>query len=121
MNHEFQVLFRSGYDVLAPLQALVLVAETSEEIESSLKPDYKVVSIVKIRPLVDFKKPVWDLDEFAAVMNIKGQTLSGKKGDGKIPWSTAINGVPSRVAMAWIDKTLNEAGKRILSDLMVLK
>jgi hypothetical protein len=67
--------------------------------------------------VVDWDKPTWDRDEFAAAMSIKGGTLSSKKGDGKIPWSSTVGGVPRRVAMRWIENSLNEAGRKILEEL----
>lgn len=121
MTREFQVVYRLrealGAD-FGDMRALKVESTSENAVRSALaSSDCVILSVVEVRPIVDWEKPVWDLDEFAAAMSIKGGTLSGKKGDGKIPWSSAVNGVPRRVALKWIEDTLNEAGKRIVEAL----
>lgn len=121
MTREFHVVYRlrSGLNGgFGDMKAFNTIAPSEDVVRTALQSaDCVILSVVEVRPVVDWEKPVWDLDEFAAAMSIKGGTLSGKKGDGKIPWSSQINGVPRAVAMKWIEETLNDAGKQIAAKL----
>lgn len=123
VTREFQVIYRvmeaPNSTVPASLpQAINLIAEDAEEAKALLvNAHYEVLGVTEIRAVVDWDKPVWNLDEFAAAMGIRGGTLSAKKGDGTIPWSSKVNGVPHRVAMKWIEDSLNPAGKKVLEEL----
>lgn len=119
MNKEFQAVYRlrSGEGYGEP-QTFNMIAHREADVRTALdSSDCKVISVVEVRPIVDWEKPVWSLDEFAAVLSIKGTTLSKNKGDSLIPWSMLVNGVPRRVAMRYIEETLNDAGKRIVREL----
>jgi hypothetical protein len=121
MNREFQAVYRlrSGADgAFGEPRAFNMIAVGADQVRAALNSsDCHVVSVTELRAVVDWDKPVWDLDEFAAAMSIKGTTLSSKKGDGKIPWSSAIGGVPRDVAMRWIEDSLNEDGKRVVAEI----
>jgi len=127
MKREFQALCRAttrnnGISPVGEPFTVRHICDGGDQFAAMLKAGGLFVmpeSIVEIRAVVDWDKPVWDLDEFAAAMSIKGGTLSAKKGDGKIPWSSAVNGVPRRVAMKWIEDNLNQAGKAIVQQLEV--
>jgi hypothetical protein len=114
MMREFQVAYQASPES-SPVQTVNLIAESENKVQCKMvEAGFRVISVTQIRAVVDWDKPVWDLDEFAAAMGIKGSYLSAKKGDGTIPWSSKVNGVPSRLAMKWIEGTLNEAGKKLV-------
>ena len=120
MNREYQLIYRlrENGTSYGPLQKLCLVAESEQDVRDAVgSSDLLALDVTEIRPVVDWEKPVWDLEEFAAAMSIKGGTLSKNKGDGLIPWSSVVNGCPRRVALKWIESTLNEAGKSIVRKL----
>ena len=115
MNREFHVIYRQP---AGAAQTVNVISESDLEVKSMFEREgFHIMGITQIRAVVDWEKPVWDLDEFAAAMSIKGGTLSGKKGNGKIPWSSEVGGVPRRVALKWIEGTLNPAGKKVLEDI----
>ena len=122
MNREFQAVYRmrGANGSFGEPRAFNMIAGGADQVRTALNSsDCQVVSVTELRAVVDWGKPVWDLDEFAAAMSIKGTTLSSKKGDGKIPWSAAVGGVPRHVAMRWIEDTLNAAGKAVLHRMEV--
>ena len=113
MNREFQARYRATD---APIQVVNIIAESADDVRGELlAAGFTVIGVTQVRAVVDWNKPVWDLDEFAAAMNIKGGTLSGKKGAGTIPWNATIGGVPRTAALAWFEKQLNESGKKLLT------
>lgn len=120
MNKEFQAVYRQriGDGNYSEPRTFKMIAAKENDVHAALNSsDCKVVSVVEIRAIVDWEKPVWDLEEFAAALSIKGATLSKNKGNGLIPWSSVVNGVPRLVALKWIDDTLNEAGKLIVKEM----
>jgi hypothetical protein len=113
VNREFQARYRA---TAGPIETVNIIAESAEDVRGELlAAGYLVLGVTLVRAVVDWQKPVWDLDEFAAAMNIKGGTLSGKKGAGTIPWNATIGGVPRTAALKWFEKNLNEAGEKLLS------
>jgi hypothetical protein len=119
VNREFQVVYRADEGgKLGKIETVVLVGKNEDAIRDMLKSGLiQVLGVTLLRPVVDWDKPVWDRDEFAAAMNIKGGTLAQKMGDGKFPWNDTVSGVPSRVAMKWMEKGLNGPGMQILKEL----
>lgn len=116
MNREYQAIYRIGSGAV---QSLNIIAPDEQSVQSALEgaKDILVLGVTEIRAVVDWDKPVWDLEEFAAAMSIRGGTLSGKKANGTIPWSSVVNGVSRRVAMKYIEDTLNPIGKSIAQEL----
>ena len=113
MNHEFQARYLTA---AGPIETVNIIAEHAQDVRGELlAAGFVVLGVTEVRAVVDWSKPVWDRDEFAAAMSIKAGTLSSKKGDGTIPWNAAIGGVPRTVALAWFEKQLNDAGKKLLA------
>lgn len=130
MNREFQVVYQKrsptviceGADIrlgvgTGDLKTLNLIAHDEEEVRLTLETKFEVVKVTELRAVVDWDKPVWDLDEAAAALGMKGKSLSDRKGDGTIPWSDKFRGVPRRVFLKAIEDSLNAIGKKVVREL----
>lgn len=118
MTREFQLTYRSPDQ--SPPRTILLMAEDAAAAREILSAaGYEVLGVTFVRPVVDWRKPVFDQDEAAAYLGWANGTLSANKGSGKIPF-TSVNGAP-RYLRAHLDRMLvnnsNEAGKRLAMEM----
>jgi hypothetical protein len=116
MNREYQVIYqqRTGDTVSEP-KIIRVVAPTEDAAENSVRGDgVSVLSVTELRAVVDWDKPVWGLEEYAAALNLSGNYLCKKKASGEIPWNETLRGVPSKIAKRFIESGMNDAGKKFL-------
>ena len=122
MTREYQVIYRhrqpAGFSAPQTMNfefdGLLAAAET--HIRACLTaPEFAVLSVTELRPVVDWQKPYFNLDEAAAVCGVRGGTFSKRKGDGLLPWFDFGNGCVKReVLFAHIDQTANEPARKLL-------
>lgn len=120
MIREFQAILRRRtiYPNFGDPFTLNVQMRDEKAVKDALSSDDLVVlSVTEVGAVVDWSKPVWNLDEFAAALGIQPGTLSAKKSDGFIPWSAKYNGVPRDVAMKAIKDSLNQSGRLIAQEL----
>lgn len=98
-------------------QRFVMTAEDEIAVRELLEGQgFAVVKVTELGPVVQFDRPVYNLDEVAALLGILPSSVSNKLGAGEIPWNAKIRGVEREVLMAYIRKNYNPAGKAILKD-----
>ena len=116
MLYEFEIIYRESE--AGELKRFALTAETDEKAKEFMQQQELIVErVTELRPVVDFQRLIWNRDELAAAMGIKPATLSAKLGTGEIPWNAKIAGVERDVALQYIRKGYNQAGKTIHQEL----
>lgn len=131
MNREYQVIYRQTEEAVSlgqsnterlpvgpVLTVNVIAAGADIPMAQFTAKGFDVIAVNELRPVVDWNKPNFDLDEAGAYCGSKGVTFSKNKGDGKTPWVNYGRGLVPR---AWLDKFLlqhaNEAGREIARQL----
>lgn len=124
MKHEFQVLYQFTENTglinerpTGPVQTVTVIAGSDDLVRAQFtQAGFAVVAVNEIRPVVDWSKPTFDLDEAGAYCGIKGVTFCRNKGDGKTPWINLGRGFITRELLeAWILAHANEPAKKILN------
>lgn len=94
-------------------------AQSEQELRQSLEDaGLQVISISKLRPLVDWSKPYFNREEFAHLVGWSSATVSRQRGSGTIPRSEFSTGLyPAKWVEKMIENQANEAGKEILNQL----
>lgn len=122
MNREYQVIYRGGQPAGPVLTVNVIAAGQDVPLAQFKAAGFDVIAVNEIRPVIDWSKPNFDLDEAGAYCGMRGVTFSKNKGDGRTPWIGYGRGLIPR---AWLDKFLlnhaNEAGREIARQLGVFQ
>lgn len=121
MMSEFQAVYRQRIGaVFGGPQTCLLIAASEAAVRAMLaNDDFAVLSVTPVRAVVDWSKPVFDRDEAAAFIGVKGNTLSQLKGTGQIPGSE-VNGrfvYPRQWLERLLAQNANAAGKAIEKEL----
>jgi hypothetical protein len=127
MKREFQVIFREMEDAagdharrpIGPVLTVNVIADGEDLPRSQFTAKgYEVIAVNEVRPVVDWSKPNFDLDEAGAYCNMKGVSFSKFKGDGQTPWVTIGRGlVPRDVLEKWVKQHGNETAREIADKL----
>jgi hypothetical protein len=118
---EFQVVYRqrAGLAYSEPKTANGILATGADQVRAMFDhPEFVVLAVTPIRPVIDWTKPNFDRDEAAAFLCVKPNTLSIQKGAGDIPYYEYRSGLyPRALLERFLAKQLNPAGQALQKEL----